>query len=210
MRNFHAKSHQPPGVRNVQKVSAPIAKMNKPRHTYGIFGQSESGKTTLAQALSIGFWERLQIKTLVLVVQEHELPSWAKLRHATTYLSEKQFWRAVWDQTGKVVIIEDAVLSVDRKKDLRPVFTTLRHNEHRTIVVGHHGSELLPLMRQNIQELYLFRQPDDVAKDWAHDMVDEGLREASTLDQYEYLHCVRWKGTTRERLDESEIVRALR
>lgn len=191
-----------------------MEQMTKPRHNYGIFGQTESGKTSLAQALSVGFFERLKMQSLVLVVQQHELPSWQRLPHVKVFITDagedKGFWGQVWKQYGKVVIVEDAVLSVDRNRDLRAVFTTLRHNEHRLIVIGHHGAELLPLMRQSIQELFLFRQPDDVAKSWAHDMVDEGLRAATTLAQYEFLHCIRWKSTTRARLAESEITRVLR
>jgi len=48
--------------------------------------------------------------------------------------------------------------------------------------------DLLPVMRQQLDTLYLFRQPKSAAQVWAETFTQDGLLEAVNLNQFEFLH----------------------
>ncbi len=148
----------------------------------GIFGPSMSGKTTLAKALSLEYFKRDKIQTLVLDPHQEEWGEQAKL-----FTDEGKFWDSVWASDNCLVIVEEAASTINRNNDLIPVFTRLRHRHHKLIVVGHSGRDLLPVMRQQIDTLYLFRQPMSASKVWAEVMADDDLLAASTLNQFEFI-----------------------
>lgn len=150
----------------------------------GIFGPSMSGKTTLAKALSRQYWLSHKVKSLVL---DPHLEAWGD--QAIVTAEEERFWQIVWASRNCIVIVEEAAATINRERELVPVFTRLRHNDHRLIVVGHSGADLLPVMRQQIDTLYLFRQPGSAAKIWAETFAEPKLFQSTELKQYEFLHC---------------------
>lgn len=149
----------------------------------GIFGPSKSGKTTLAKALSAEFWRTRKLKSLVL---DPHLENWGT--HAIVMNDESKFWATVWASKDCVVIVEEATTTINRRKDLSSVFTAIRHNNHNLIVVGHNGSSLLPVMRQQLEKLYLFLQSEKAAKIWMEETACSNLMQATTLNQYEFLY----------------------
>jgi len=163
------------------------------RFNTGIFGRGLSGKTTLARELSREWNRKFHMDTLAYIVNGDEVGAWDKERHVEVFTDECEFWQKVWATHGQVVIVEEAAVTIARERDLIPVFTTLRHNEHRLIVVGHSGMELLPAMRQSFQTLYLFRQDEDTCKVWAKAMLDKGIMAAMNLEQYYFLRSQVWK-----------------
>lgn len=148
----------------------------------GIFGPKLSGKTTLAIKLSEQYW--LQQKRRSLVFDPH-LETWGQ--QALVMTDEKEFWPIVWKSQGCLVIVEEAAATIRRERELLPVFTRLRHNHHLLLVVGHSGMDLLPTMRQQLDTLYLFRQPEEACKIWAMTFTQRELFEAANLGQYEFL-----------------------
>lgn len=153
----------------------------------GIFGPKLSGKSTLSRKLSEAYWNRNQIKTLVLDPNTDEWHKWGP--HAWVTNEEEKFWAAVWKAQNCLVVVDEAATTIRREPDLIPVFTRLRHNHHRLIVIGHSGMDLLPVMRQQFDTLYLFRQPKSAAKVWMDVFAEERLIECTTLRQFEFIKC---------------------
>lgn len=150
----------------------------------GIFGPKLSGKTTLARCLSVEYWRKYRIRTLVL---DPHLESWGDQAWATA--DEEKFWTAVWKSHHSLIIVEEAAATIRRERELVPVFTRMRHCNHKLLVIGHSGSDLLPVMRQQLDVIYLFRQPESAAKIWAETFAEKRLMTATELEQFEFLRC---------------------
>lgn len=148
----------------------------------GIFGPKLSGKTTLAKALSRQYCQQYKIKTIVLDINEE---TWGEQAYATA--DEKIFWEVVWKARNCLVIVDEAASTIRREKTLIPVFTRMRHMDHKLIVIGHNGMTLLPVMREQLDTIYLFRQPESSAKIWAEVMTEDGLLESVSLKQFEFI-----------------------
>jgi hypothetical protein len=148
----------------------------------GIFGPKLSGKTTLAMALSRQFWQQYKIKTIVLDLNGD---NWGE--HATATNDEEIFWQVVWKAQNCLIIVDEAAETINRDKKLIPVFTRMRHNNHKLIVVGHSGMNLLPIMREQIDTIYLFRQGEKAAAYWSEIMAEKGLLQACELPQYTFI-----------------------
>jgi hypothetical protein len=161
----------------------------------GIMGPKLSGKSTLAMAISREYWRKHKMRSLVL---DPNLDDWGKQAWVTN--DEEKFWRSVWSTTYCLVIVDEAGETINRDKELISVFTRLRHLHHKLIVVGHSGVNLLPIMRQQLDTLYLFRQSRKSAAMWAEDMTQAGFIEAEGLDQFVFLYGEKFKAPIRQRL----------
>lgn len=148
----------------------------------GIFGPKLSGKTTLAKAISREYWVKGKKRSLVLDPHQEV---WGD--QAMVFTDEAVFWENVWKTQDSVIIVEEAAATIRREKNLIPVFTRMRHNGHDLIVIGHSGMDLLPVMRQQIDTIYLFRQPKSAATVWAECMTEDGLLDSVNLNQYEFI-----------------------
>lgn len=153
-------------------------------NTIGIFGITQSGKTTLAKELSREMWRKNKRRSLVL---DPHTEIWGDQAWVTA--DEEKFWEAVWKTRGAFVIVEEAAATIRRDRELVPVFTRLRHLNHVLCVIGHNGTDLLPAMRQQIKTLYLFRQPQEAAEIWATSFAEPALMDAQYLGRFEFLHC---------------------
>jgi len=150
----------------------------------GIFGPKMSGKTTLGKELSKQMWFRLGRKSLVLDPYAHE-NDWGNWSWVTT--NEPHFWQIVNKGKGYLVIVDEATQTINQEKLLTPVFTAMSHREHQLLVMGHRGTNLLPIMREQLDRIYLFRQPEPAAKQWSETFCHDGLMDATRLRQYEFI-----------------------
>jgi molybdopterin-guanine dinucleotide biosynthesis protein len=149
----------------------------------GIFGPKLSGKTTLAKQISVEYWRRYKIRSLVLDLNAE---NWGSQAMMTT--DETAFWQWVWKSHDSLIIVDEGTETIARDKTLIPIFTRLRHLRHKLLVIGHHGMNLLPIMREQLDTLYLFRQSHDAADLWAKTFTQDDLLAATRLQQYEFLH----------------------
>lgn len=150
----------------------------------GIFGPKLSGKTTVAKALSRTMWTTEQRRSIVLDPNNDDWGEQAKV-----YTDEKAFWDAVWQTQSALIIVDEAAATIRRERALVPAFTRIRHQRHKVIVIGHSGIDLLPVMRQQIDVLFLFRQPESAAKVWAETFADKRLYGSTELKQFEFIRC---------------------
>ena len=149
----------------------------------GIFGPKLSGKTTLAINISKELWKHCQIRSIVF--DPFLDGNWGQQAFVTN--DEEIFWKAVWDTKNSLIIVDEAAMAIKRDRKLIPVFTALRHNHHKLIVIGHSGVDLLPVMRQQLDLLFLFRQPKSATVIWSETFSDEQIIKATELNQYEFI-----------------------
>lgn len=153
----------------------------------GAFGPKLSGKTTLAARIVLEHWQKMGIKALILDPHVDEWGRWPREAVGFVTADEKKFWQVVWSSKSCLVVVEEAAATIRRERNLIPVFTRLRHCKHKLFVIGHSGMDLLPVMREQFDTLYLFRQPESAAKVWAEVMTEKRLLESVNLRQYEFL-----------------------
>lgn len=167
-----------------------------------IFGPGLSGKTVLARYFSrIAFLKRNR-RTLVLDPVQSEWGEQAETFDATR---EEDFWRMVWSTKDKLVIVDESTEMINRRTDLIPAFTRIRHNRHKLLIVGHRGSvTLLPIMRDQMSSLYLFRQTDKACEVWAEQFVDERIYQATKLKQYQFLWAELWGDVRIQQLTDEQ------
>ncbi len=133
--------------------------------------------------MSFQFWQQRKMRSLVL---DPNGEKWGSQAYVET--DEAKFWPNVWKVQGCAVIIDEAASTIRREQSLVPVFTKIRHQHHQLIVVGHNGMSLLPIMREQIKTIYLFRQPRHAADTWADNFAEPALLEATKLGQFEFLY----------------------
>jgi molybdopterin-guanine dinucleotide biosynthesis protein len=160
---------------------------------YGTFGGSESGKTTLVRHLTAEIHKRNGMKALVL---DPIGDDWGEFSKVFSHEQDDEFWKAVWSNRNMMIVVDEGTEMIARDKTLIPVFTRLRHNHHILFVIGHRGDSLLPVMRDQLSTIYLFRQNKKSAEIWAEAFACEEIMQATTLKQYEFLICRRYDPKT--------------
>jgi hypothetical protein len=175
-----------------------------------ISGASECGKTTLAIHLSRAYWSVHKMRTLALDIWKEE-NSWGPQAWVTksekiffgTYNEEKKDFDggAIWQTRGDLVVVDEASSTIKRDRDLVPLFVKIRHCKHTLLVICHDATDLLPTMRRNLNEVFLFAQAEDALKLWQKDLpLMRGMSLAAVtqdgqckLQPYEFVHCENYK-----------------
>jgi hypothetical protein len=181
--------------------------MSDPHKRIGIIGPSECGKTQLAKSLSVAYWQNFRIRSLVL---DPRNSTW---KYAWRTTDENIFWQAVWGSNkpdargntpkpiGDLIIVDEGSSTIARDKDLIPLFNQIRHHKHILMVLCHRATNLLPDMRQELNELFLFIQTPKAVEIWQEEFPDmKGLENALTLNQYEFLHCKKFSTGEKKKL----------
>lgn len=154
----------------------------------GLFGPSLCGKTTLGKTLSRGYYLRGGIRSIVL---DPNLEKWGPQAFVTA--DRAVFFKMVKAERSCAVYIEESSEMLDRDSEMTWLFTRIRHYGHRIHVSGHSGMSLLPVMREQLQTLAIFRVNEDALKIWARLFSEKKIFQASTLKQYEFLWCELYK-----------------
>src|SRR4051812_13196619 len=95
----------------------------------GVFGPKLSGKSTLARHLSMKLHRDNKLQSIVL--DPHD-DVWGP--QALVFTDEDKFWSVVWKSKRCVVFVEEAAATIRRERSLVPVFTRLRHCEHKLVI----------------------------------------------------------------------------
>jgi hypothetical protein len=161
----------------------------------GIAGPKLSGKTTLAKHIASEYWKRDKVRSLVLDINADKWPE-----GCLVITDEDKFWGYVWKAKGCLVIVDEASTVISRDKELIPVFTRMRHLQHKLIVICHSAVDLLPQMREQFDTLYLFRQSERSAAIWAETFTQKDLTTASELGQHEFIFAQLYQKSSRQKL----------
>lgn len=156
----------------------------------GVFGMKQSGKTTLCLKMSLYFALRGRP---TIALDPVKATVWGK--HATKFSMEQedQFFETAWREFGCLVVIEEASTTLQRDAEKNPVFNRLHHNNHKILVVGHGGNDLLPAQRRQLDQVFLFRQSKQEAKNWSEEFTRDEIMGSANLNQFEYMHCKRFE-----------------
>jgi GTPase SAR1 family protein len=165
----------------------------------GIFGPKKSGKTTLARELAREYWARENRRSLVLDPNNSDWPEccWQAK-------SEEEYWNTAWRTTHCLLICDDAAASIARDSDLTDVFTRINHLGHKLLVIGHNGTNLLPIMREQMDTVWLFRSTPKAAEKWYDIFGDETILTANQLQRYEFLYIRNYEPTEKRILTLSK------
>ena len=167
----------------------------------GTFGRGLSGKSLLNRENSKAYWRNHGIKSLKLDPNRED---WGPQCWVTD--DPEKFADMVWKrETGCAIFVEEAAEMISRDNENTPFFTRVRHRGHRLHVMGHSGTNLLPQQREQLHVLFLFQQTLKAAKIWAETFMDERILEATSLAQYEFLHCVMWGDNGRNLVKKSRL-----
>ena len=157
----------------------------------GIFGPGLCGKTTLAKSIAVDGWRLGRRKSIVLdpnlAIDPSAKNQWGPAAFVTADV--ELFRRVFWAEKGCLAFIEESSEMIDRDRSQTGFFTRGRHNGHKIIVCGHTGSSMLPVQREQLQTLMLFRQPKSSAKVWAELHAEPRIFQCTELRQYEFLYC---------------------
>jgi hypothetical protein len=123
---------------------------------------------------------------------------WGK--QAKVFQDEVFFWKAVRATRDCLIIPDDASVTIRRDADLVDIFTVMRHQHHKLLVVGHTASDLLPSMRKQIDTIFLFWQDEEEAEKWEKLFPRSHLGFAFKLDRHEFLRHKRFADTERNKL----------
>ena len=165
----------------------------------GIFGPKKSGKTTLASALCEEYWAKEGRASLV---YDPNGAHWPACCWVTQDRGEFEF--AVQKMRSCLIVLEEALTSVGRDPDLAPLFNRGNHYGHKVLVVGHSGTNLLPSMREQFDEVYLFKQSPKAARYWYEIFPNEKILKTVYLSQYEFLRVRAFKEPERMMLTLGE------
>jgi molybdopterin-guanine dinucleotide biosynthesis protein len=160
---------------------------------FGVFGSSESGKSTLAIYISQQIFRNEKRPSIVLSPNDQDgMTKWGK--HARVYRNEKQFWKfALEDTKDCLIIADDASETIAADKELTNVFTSMRHRGHKLLVIGHRFNDLTPKMRGSIQRVFLFKQDPESCDQWSKQFSGADLSPAMYLPQYSCLTVANYK-----------------
>lgn len=186
---MRALRHAQPGF----QIAVAMSDIFSPNYKrYGIFGASESGKSTLAKKISAHFWTMEKRPSIVLDPVARD--NWGG--HAKVFGNDESFWRYIDLENQRdqklvpkncLVIVDDSSVTINRDNALNGVFTVMRHKGHKLLVIGHSAQNLLPQMRHQLQRVFLFRQTLKSVDAWKDLFVtDSNLDVLSHLQQFQY------------------------
>lgn len=147
----------------------------------GIFGRRLSGKTTLTIAVCADSFRREGRLSVVLDPKKSE-HNWGAHCWVT---DNRDAWLAKWQSPACRncnIVWEETSTTLKRDTDYVDVFTMKAGaHGHRLIITGHTGKSLLPEMREQITEVFLFRQSTREAEMWCELFADDRLMKSTEL-----------------------------
>jgi len=150
-----------------------------------VCGGSKSGKTSLAIAIGRALRRDHGLRSLVFDPYSYK-QEWGPWAWVTPDLAK--FRAAVAGSHGCAVIWDESTLTLAAgTDDAEGFFTAIRHRHRAFFLVTHDVKKLSPTMRGSIDHAFIFRQTDERSRDWAGIFADNDLRQASQLNQYEFL-----------------------
>lgn len=161
---------------------------------FGVFGPSESGKTTLSKKIATEIFVRE--KRFAIVLSPNDPQKWAELKFSRVFTDKELFWKFCNESNNCLLIMDDGSETINRDADLNTLFTSLRHRGHKVLVIGHHATNLLPQMREALQRVFLFLQNSDSVEHWKKVFPGQSLDmvcDPAFMQQYEFVTVANYK-----------------
>lgn len=161
-----------------------------------LFGQTLSGKTTLAKTKLVPAYKQNGVGVIVLDPMGD--PGW-NADFQTDSVDE--FLRVVWESRQCAIFIDEAGESAGRfDAEMIKVATKGRHWGHRAHFLSQRGAQISATIRDQCSTLFLFTTSANDCKIHANEWNNDILRQGNTLQQGEYFHVTRFKPAVRHKL----------
>lgn len=168
-----------------------------------IVGGSKCGKTTLARGLVAGAWVFHGLRSIVFDPFKAR-NRWPASAWVTADLDA--FKRAVWNTSGCCVLWDESSDSIEKNaKEDRRFFTRVRHEHRAFFLLCHDLFVMAPIMRANLTDAYVFRQPEERADDWRRLFADAAMKQTAELARREFVHKVAFEPVRRRLPSLAEI-----
>lgn len=150
-----------------------------------VCGMTQSGKSYLAKALA---GRALKAGRPVLVLDPFLYGDWP-----CSWITKdpEAFMRKAKASTGCLLVVDECGVTIGRGVEARGkewLVTASRHQGHRAMLLAQRATQIEPIFRDNISELFLFAVYKDSAEIWAETFNDDALRTAPGLKKYHFLH----------------------
>lgn len=152
-----------------------------------IVGQTGSGKTSLGVDLAGEFYRQ---GWGLLVLDPTFDSRWPKDADRVFQTHEfGPFWSAFWQSRNCAVFIDEGGQSLNRwNVNMDKVATQGRHLGHVVHVLTQRGAQVSRTIRDQMSHFYFFRTRRADCKVFAEDLENEGILEANSLDDFEYIY----------------------
>ena len=153
-----------------------------------IVGSSETGKSLLAKSIA----REMESRGIIVTVYDPVMSEWSE--HAFVTHDEAAFLEELKSnyESGEpqAVFIDEAdtLLSISHKHN-HWILTRGRHFGLHPYVITQRPALVAPTVRSQCNELYCYRVSKDDAILLADDFAHEGIKDATELNQGEYIHC---------------------
>lgn len=152
-----------------------------------IMGPTLCGKSSLARSVLRGHWVRDRLRSLAFDPWLKKNPKiWGP--HAWVTDEFPKFGHVIFNVSGCAVLWDEGTHTGGRDRDNLKFFTAIRHHHRAFYYIGHGWQTMLPIMRESLSDVVLFRQTAESAQFWANHFTDEDLLRATALPQYVALH----------------------
>lgn len=149
-----------------------------------IIGRKRSGKTVLSLAMAAQY--RAQGYAL-LVLDPHGNPAW----HADwmTDNLERFLWKVKRSSSCILFVEETGNGQIGRQPEFEYLVTEAHHRGHVTHYISQYHTQVTPIVRANVDRLYLFRSGPKSSKEWGEQFGVPGLPElCQRLPKYHWLY----------------------
>jgi len=151
-----------------------------------ILGITGSGKTTLARDIAA----TAKMKKRRVVVFDPFLHSEGNTWSCDFITADlDRFCAVVFNpkNQGLVVMIDEAGTALDRDADYNRLATLSRHSKHDVYFIAQQPTMLLPVIRCNCDQAFIFRVGGTFPKLLAAELAAPEIERAATLEKYHYL-----------------------
>lgn len=148
-----------------------------------------SGKTTLAQKI---VEEHRKAGFGILVFDPMDDPDWKCDRQFTQF---EPFLECAYKATRCLLVVEECGTVVGQypKPRVEWLGTRARHWGHRTLFIGQAPVQISATMREQCATLFAFKTNKRRAQMWADEFIDDDILKAQELEQYQFIHKVRFQ-----------------
>ena len=159
-----------------------------------ILGSTESGKTTLARKIARKLSESGHEILVLDPIFSGDAETWST---RDVYTSPENFLPVFWNTHNRFVFIDESDSVMRRAINLELVQTGMRgrHNGHSVTYITHFRTDLLPALRSQCSQLFLFSTGSDDAYALAQEWRCSELEKAPDLAQGQFYWVRRfWHG----------------
>lgn len=159
-----------------------------------IVGMSGSGKTYLARQLVIAASRKRRC-----LVLDPKGTRWQGASFVTT--DPDKLLRVAKLNKDCLLVIDEGGAGLNRHNVAHDWFSTMsREWGHNCIFITQRAKQVNPNIRENCYKVALFKCSRKAAEDWAEEFANEELLKATSLEQYSFFWCDKFKGCIKTRL----------